>query len=346
MDAGRGPGLPAPAVRDVAAQPRARADRPVPAAPHRPRRTTSRTRSASWSSCATRARSATSACPRSRVDQLEMAQAIAPIATVQNLYNLAHRDAQDLLDFCEQHDIGFIPWFPLATGELSGDDGVLGEAAKEHGATPSQLALAWLLRRSPVMLPIPGTSSVDAPRGQHRRRRASSSPTRSTTPSPLSATDTTPRRSRRSPREPSRRPPPLTPRTPRWSRCEAGALATSLETTAASAHLHPHHLMSGGRAPIGPGSASRIACGARCAAACGVLDPEPLPARSSGARRQAQPRSSARRRRLRGHRSFSWTGEDHRRQSSRHPRRSPDLRFRRAGHVRTAERRRGPPATA
>ena len=95
------------------------------------------------------------------VEQLEMAQAMAPIATVQNLYNLVHRDAQDLLDFCEQHDIGFIPWFPLATGELSGDDGVLGEAARQHDATPSQLALAWLLRRSPVMLPIPGTKSLE-----------------------------------------------------------------------------------------------------------------------------------------------------------------------------------------
>lgn len=95
------------------------------------------------------------------VEQLEMAQAIAPIATVQNLYNLAHRDSQALLDYCEQHDVGFIPWFPLATGELSGDDGVLGEAAQEHDATPSQLALAWLLRRSPVMLPIPGTKSID-----------------------------------------------------------------------------------------------------------------------------------------------------------------------------------------
>lgn len=94
------------------------------------------------------------------VDQLEMAQSLTPIATVQNLYNLANRDAQDLLEFCEQHGVGFIPWFPLATGQLSGEDSVLSEAAKEHGATPSQLALAWLLRRSPVMLPIPGTSSV------------------------------------------------------------------------------------------------------------------------------------------------------------------------------------------
>ncbi len=95
------------------------------------------------------------------VEQLEMAAAIAPISTVQNLFNLANRDAEPLLDFCEKQGIGFIPWFPLATGELSAEDGVLGEAAKEHDATPSQLALAWLLRRSPVMLPIPGTSSVD-----------------------------------------------------------------------------------------------------------------------------------------------------------------------------------------
>ncbi len=95
------------------------------------------------------------------VEQLEMAQTIAPIATVQNLYNLAHRDAQVLLDVCERQGIGFIPWFPLATGELSAADGVLGAAAREHDATPSQLALAWLLRRSPVMLPILGTSSLD-----------------------------------------------------------------------------------------------------------------------------------------------------------------------------------------
>jgi pyridoxine 4-dehydrogenase len=95
------------------------------------------------------------------VPELEMALALTPIATVQNLYNLAHRDAQDLLDFCEQQGIGFIPWFPLATGELAGDDGVLGEAAEQHDATPSQLALAWLLRRSPVMLPIPGTKSLE-----------------------------------------------------------------------------------------------------------------------------------------------------------------------------------------
>jgi pyridoxine 4-dehydrogenase len=94
------------------------------------------------------------------VEQLVEARKIATIATVQNLFNLANRDAEPLLDYCESNDIGFIPWFPLATGELSQEDGPLAAAAKEHDATPSQLALAWLLKRSPVMLPIPGTSSV------------------------------------------------------------------------------------------------------------------------------------------------------------------------------------------
>lgn len=95
------------------------------------------------------------------VEQLEAARAVADIATVQNLYNLGNRSAEDLLGHCEREGIGFIPWFPLATGELSKEDGPLADASREHGATPSQLALAWLLRRSPVMLPIPGTSSVD-----------------------------------------------------------------------------------------------------------------------------------------------------------------------------------------
>ena len=95
------------------------------------------------------------------VAQLKEAQQTAEIVSVQNLYNLAHRDAEDLLEHCEAEGIGFIPWFPLATGELAREDGPLAVAAKEHDATPSQLALAWLLRRSPVMLPIPGTSSVE-----------------------------------------------------------------------------------------------------------------------------------------------------------------------------------------
>jgi pyridoxine 4-dehydrogenase len=95
------------------------------------------------------------------VDQLQEAQKTAEIVSVQNLYNLADRSAEDLLDHCEAEGIGFIPWFPLATGELSKEDGPLADAAREHDATPSQLALAWLLRRSPVMLPIPGTSSIE-----------------------------------------------------------------------------------------------------------------------------------------------------------------------------------------
>ncbi|MGN6780494.1 MAG: aldo/keto reductase [Marmoricola sp.] len=95
------------------------------------------------------------------VAQLQEAQQIAEIVSVQNLYNLAKRDAEELLDHCTEHGIGFIPWFPLATSELAQTDGPLARAAKEHDASPSQLALAWLLKRSPVMLPIPGTSSVD-----------------------------------------------------------------------------------------------------------------------------------------------------------------------------------------
>ena len=94
------------------------------------------------------------------VDELRAAAEIAPIATVQNLYNLANRSAEELLDYSAANGIGFIPWFPLATGELAKPGSPLAELAAERGATPSQLALAWLLRRSPVMLPIPGTASV------------------------------------------------------------------------------------------------------------------------------------------------------------------------------------------
>ena len=95
------------------------------------------------------------------VEQLHEAQEIAEIVSVQNLYNLVNRKAEDLLDHCEEHGIAFIPWFPLATGKLAGAGGPLDEISREVGASPSQLALAWLLRRSPVMLPIPGTSSVE-----------------------------------------------------------------------------------------------------------------------------------------------------------------------------------------
>lgn len=94
------------------------------------------------------------------VDELQQAQQVASIATVQNLYNLANRSSEALLDYAEANDIGFIPWFPLATGALARDGGPLQALSERLGASPSQLALAWLLRRSPVMLPIPGTSTV------------------------------------------------------------------------------------------------------------------------------------------------------------------------------------------
>ncbi|GAA1653136.1 aldo/keto reductase [Nonomuraea maheshkhaliensis] len=95
------------------------------------------------------------------VEQIEQARAVAPIASVQNLYNLANRAAEKVLDHCERHGIGFIPWFPLATGGLVKPGGPLDAIASRLSATPSQLALAWLLHRSPVMLPIPGTSSIE-----------------------------------------------------------------------------------------------------------------------------------------------------------------------------------------
>lgn len=94
------------------------------------------------------------------IAEVEAAQAIAPIVSVQNLYNLANRSSEELLDWSAERGIGFIPWFPLATGQLTGADSPLTELARQHGASPSQLALAWLLKRSPVVLPIPGTSSV------------------------------------------------------------------------------------------------------------------------------------------------------------------------------------------
>ena len=94
------------------------------------------------------------------VDELEEARKTAEIVSVQNLFNLANRSAEPLLEHAEAQGIAFMPWFPLATGELSQPGGPLAELAQEHDATPSQLALAWLLRRSPVMLPIPGTSTV------------------------------------------------------------------------------------------------------------------------------------------------------------------------------------------
>jgi aryl-alcohol dehydrogenase-like predicted oxidoreductase len=94
------------------------------------------------------------------VDQLEAAQKTAAIVSVQNMYNIAARSAEPVLDACEANGVGFIPWFPLAAGPLAAPGGPLQRIADDHHATPSQLALAWLLKRSPVMLPIPGTSKV------------------------------------------------------------------------------------------------------------------------------------------------------------------------------------------
>jgi aryl-alcohol dehydrogenase-like predicted oxidoreductase len=95
------------------------------------------------------------------VSQLDEVRALTPVATVQNKYNLGDRSAEPVLDQCEREGIGFIPWFPLNTGGLAEAGGPLAEAAERHDASPAQLALAWLLHRSPVMLPIPGTSKVD-----------------------------------------------------------------------------------------------------------------------------------------------------------------------------------------
>ena len=94
------------------------------------------------------------------VDELRQAQGILPIASVQNRYNLTDKGSEAVLEACEADGIGFIPWFPLASGSLSEPGGPVDEIASNHDATPGQVALAWLLRRSPVMLPIPGTSSV------------------------------------------------------------------------------------------------------------------------------------------------------------------------------------------
>src|SRR5208283_3543523 len=93
-------------------------------------------------------------------EQLQQARSVAPIVSVQNRYSLSDRTAEAVLTDCEHASIGFLPWYPLAAGELSRPGGPLDSVAQAHHATPGQVALAWLLRRSPVMLPIPGTSSI------------------------------------------------------------------------------------------------------------------------------------------------------------------------------------------
>jgi aryl-alcohol dehydrogenase-like predicted oxidoreductase len=94
------------------------------------------------------------------VEQIEAVRRLVEVVSVQNLYNLANRKSEDVLDYAEAEGIAFIPWFPLATGTLAQAGGPLDRAARRLGATPGQVALAWLLHRSPVMLPIPGTSRV------------------------------------------------------------------------------------------------------------------------------------------------------------------------------------------
>jgi aryl-alcohol dehydrogenase-like predicted oxidoreductase len=94
------------------------------------------------------------------VDDIEAARKVFPVATVQNRYNLVDRTSEAVLNHCEEHGIGFIPWYPLAAGDLAKPGSLLDTLAKHYNAAPSQLALAWVLKRSPVMLPIPGTSQV------------------------------------------------------------------------------------------------------------------------------------------------------------------------------------------
>jgi aryl-alcohol dehydrogenase-like predicted oxidoreductase len=95
-----------------------------------------------------------------KVGEIEQARKVVEIVSVQNKYNVGDRAHEDVLDYCTEHKIAFIPWFPVANGALAKPGGKLDEVAKRHGATVSQLSLAWLLHRSPVILPIPGTSSV------------------------------------------------------------------------------------------------------------------------------------------------------------------------------------------
>jgi pyridoxine 4-dehydrogenase len=95
------------------------------------------------------------------VEELKAAREIVDVVSVQNLYNLTNRQSQDVLDYCTAEGIGFIPWFPIATGDLAAPDSPVAAIAGELGATPAQVALAWLLQKSPVVLPIPGTKSVE-----------------------------------------------------------------------------------------------------------------------------------------------------------------------------------------
>lgn len=94
------------------------------------------------------------------IADIQAASGVFKVATVQNRYNLVDRASEDVLDYCTAHRIGFIPWFPLAAGNLAAPGSLLDTLARRHGAAPGQIALAWILKRSPMMLPIPGTSRV------------------------------------------------------------------------------------------------------------------------------------------------------------------------------------------
>ena len=94
------------------------------------------------------------------VAEIEQCRKVVDVVSVQNRYNIADREHEDVVDYCHENGLAFIPWFPLATGKLAGEGGALDSAAKRHGVSPAQLALAWVLQRSPYMLPIPGTSKV------------------------------------------------------------------------------------------------------------------------------------------------------------------------------------------
>jgi aryl-alcohol dehydrogenase-like predicted oxidoreductase len=93
-------------------------------------------------------------------EELGRAQEVVPVVSVQNRYNVADRDSEGVLEACREQELGFLPWYPLATGDLARAGGALDDVARAHSATPAQVALAWLLHRAPVTLPIPGTSSV------------------------------------------------------------------------------------------------------------------------------------------------------------------------------------------
>ena len=104
------------------------------------------------------------------VEEIEAARQYFPVVSVQNQYNLTDRNSEAVLDFCEREGIAFIPWHPLAAGALGRAGGVLDDISKRLGATPAQVALAWVLKRSPAMLPIPGTGSVAHLEGKYRGR--------------------------------------------------------------------------------------------------------------------------------------------------------------------------------